>query len=59
MYITAEVYFGYVISYLKQTKIDCPRMDNVIEENLFQLQAVKYNQIFVADHLGNAACACE
>jgi hypothetical protein len=34
-------------------------MDNVIEENLFQLQAVKYNQIIVADNLGYAACACE
>ena len=47
------------LAIVKQTKIDCPRMDNVIEENLFQLQAMKYNQIFVADHLGNAACACE
>jgi len=47
------------LAVVKQTKIYCPRMDSVIEENLFQLQAVKYNQIFVADHLGNAACACE
>jgi hypothetical protein len=34
-------------------------MDNVIEENSFHLQAVKYNHIFVADHLGNTACAFE
>jgi len=34
-------------------------MDYVIEENLFQLQAVKYNQLFVADHLWKSACACE
>jgi len=47
------------LAVVKQTKIYCPWMDNVIEENLFQLQAVNYNQIFVADHLGNAACACE
>ena len=31
------------LAVVKQTKIDCPRMDYVIEENLFQLQAVKYN----------------
>jgi len=29
-------------------------MDNVIEENIFQLQAVEYNQLFEADHLGNS-----
>jgi hypothetical protein len=34
-------------------------MDNVLEESLFNLQAVKYNEKFVADHLGNAACVCE
>jgi len=34
-------------------------MDIVIEENIFQLQAVKYNHLFVADHLGNNACACK
>jgi len=34
-------------------------MDNVIEENLIQLQALKYNKIFVADHLGKSTCACE
>ena len=47
------------LAIVKQAKIYCSRMDNVIEEILFQLQAVKYNQIFVADHLGNTACACE
>ena len=26
-------------------------MDNAIEENLFELQAVEYNELFVADHL--------
>jgi len=34
-------------------------MDNVVDENLFQLQAVEYNLLFVADHLWSTACACE
>jgi len=34
-------------------------MDNLMEENLFQLQAVEYNKLFLADHLWRTACACE
>ena len=45
VYLSAEVYFGYVISYCEanRLKFGCPRMDNVMEENLFHLQAVEYN----------------
>jgi len=32
-------------------------MDNVVEENVFQLQAVEYNELIVADHLWSTACA--
>jgi hypothetical protein len=34
-------------------------MDIVVEGNIFQLQGVKYINLFVADHLGNNACACK
>jgi hypothetical protein len=40
LYITAEVYFKYIVNYCEvNTKIWCPRMDNVIDENIFQLSS--------------------
>jgi hypothetical protein len=45
VYISAEVYFGCVIKNCEANRIKFwwPRMDCVIGEILFQLQAVKYN----------------
>jgi len=34
-------------------------MDKAVEENLFELQTVEYNELFAGDHLWSTACACE